>query len=292
MSASQAMFLSRRAWLQGTAALAGSSSVLINPLAWATEMADFFSPAARLRALIKLRGALDNRVTVEWVAGRVYGVVGAERTPLFTLNAVAFAQYEQAADDSYVGRRVEVVYHGDLETGERINRFTNPYTGAVVEIPEQRTPLARFEVGTDGLRLPARMGPMSIATESEIAAPRVQNGRVWLRLDTRNTFSLPDGTVASHYAESMVYTGAADAVSDPDQLSVQADISYTNVMSWRPWMAMGAQLGHTLSSAHGEKVASLRDVPEYLQRYVQAEHPDLAADPAAVLNASPQHGAG
>ncbi|MEE4186682.1 MAG: DUF1838 family protein [Gammaproteobacteria bacterium] len=255
-------------------------------------MNDFASPAARLRALIKLRGALDNRVTLEWVAGRVYGVVGAERAPLFTLNAVAFAQYKQTGDNTFTGRRVEVVFHGDLETGERINSFLNPYTGAVVPIPEQRTPLALFEVGTDGLRLPAQMGPMAIATESEIGEPLVQNGRLWLRLDTRNRFMLPDGKVVSHYAESMVYTGAAEAVSDPEQLAVKADISYTNVMSWRPWMAMGAQQGHTLSSAHGEKVESLQAVPDYLQRFVKAEHPDLADDPAAVLNASPRHGAG
>lgn len=284
--------LSRRAVVQGMTAAAGASAVGLSPLAGAADMSNFAGPTSRLLALIKLRGALDERVTVEWVAGRVYGVVAAERTPLFTLNAVAFAQYQQTDNETFAGRRVEVVYHGDLETGDRISSFVNPYTGDVVQIPEQRTPLARFEVGTDGLRLPATMGPMSIATESEIVQPLIQNGRLWLRLDTRNMFTLPDGKVASHYAESMVYTGAADAVSDPEQLSVKADVSYTNVMSWRPWMAMGARQGHTLSSAHGEKVASLRDVPEHLQRFVTAEHPDLADDAAAVLNAKPQYGAG
>jgi len=240
--------------------------------------------------VMQLRGALDDRVTLEWLSGRVYGVVGAERTPLFTLNAVAFARYRQTAEDVYSGRRVEVVYHGDLDSGEQIERFTNPYTGAEVEIPEQRTPLARFEVGTDGLRLPARMGPMSIATESQIMQPLVHDGRIWLRMDTRNTFTLPDGKVASHYAESTVYTASAAAVADPARLSVDAELSYTNVMSWRPWMGMGGQEGHTLSSAHGEKVESLEDIPAYMQRFVGTQHPDLAADAAAVLDARAAHG--
>jgi hypothetical protein len=272
----------RRTCVQGLVAGAATFSML-KPNGVRAAMAGFESPEDRLRALMLLRASLDDRVTIEWLVGRVYGVVDVERTELFSVNAVAFATYTRTSPQIFAGRRVEVVYYGDLQTGAKLDVFRNPYTNADFPIPPQRTPPAGFEIGVAGLSLPAQFGPMRVTTESSIAAPEVHAGKIWMRMDTRNVFKMPGDSPGSRYAESMVYSGALGDVADAEAVYVPANISYSNVVSWRPWMGVIDPSGHTVSHCNGGKVDSLADVPATLRSFVEAEYPDLAADPAAVL---------
>ena len=64
-----------------------------------------------------------------------------------------------------------------------------------------------------------------------------------------------------------------------------SQISYYNLMSWRPWMMMDGVAGHSISIATGEKVWRLAELPADLRQFVADEHPDLAADALAVLTA-------
>lgn len=239
-----------------------------------------------LHALMKLRAALDERVTLEWVKGIVYGVVDSAITPLFTVNAVAFASYRQSEDGEFSGRRVEVTYHGDLEHDRLIEHFENPYTGETVDVPLSRTPLQDVSIGHSGLVMPASIGPLRVEAETCLGPGLVNGERCWVRLDTR--VSLLANGVASpvnEYGESMSYCGENHAVLDPKVLSASCQISYTNAMTWRPWLQMQGSPGHTLTIASGEKVESLEDVPAELRAFVRVHHPDLAEGAREVLSA-------
>ena len=245
------------------------------------------SQAGLLRTLMKLRAALDDRVTLEWFKGVVYGVADSAMTPLFTVNAVAFAYYEETQAGDFRGRRVEVTYHGDLERDRLIERFDNPYTGGTVDVPLSRTPLQDAVIGRNGLVVPARIGPMRIEAETGLGPGLVNGGRCWVRLDTRSTV-FADGVDApvNEYGESITYAGDSREVADPGVLSAACQLSYTNAMSWRPWLQMQGRPGHTMTAACGEKVESLAELPPDLRDFVRTRHPDLAEDARAVLSAS------
>lgn len=240
-----------------------------------------------LRALMKLRAALDDRITLEWFKGVVYGVVDSAMTPLFTVNAVAFAFYRQTEAGDFRGRRIEVTYHGDLERDLLIESFVNPYTGQRLEVPTSRTPLQDAVIGRNGLVPPERIGPLRVEAETKLGPGIVNGERCWVRLDTRSTL-FADGVDApvTVYGESMSYAGNSRDVVDSAVLCAPCQISYTNTMSWRPWLQMADRPGHTMTVASGEKVESLDAVPADLRRFVRERHPDLAGDTRAVLSAS------
>jgi len=245
------------------------------------------SQASLLRALMQLRASLDDRVTLEWFRGVVYGVMDSAMTPLFTVNAVAFAYYEETDVGDFRGRRIEVTYHGDLQRDRLIESFENPYTGSTVEVPASRTPLQDAVIGQNGLVPPERIGPLRVEAETRLGPGLVNGDRCWVRLDTRSTL-YADGVESpvNEYGESMSYAGSSRDVGDPSVPSAPCQISYTNAMSWRPWLRMQGRAGHTMTVAAGEKVQSLGSVPRELADFVRTRHPDLADDARAVLSAS------
>ncbi len=238
-----------------------------------------------LNALMKLRAALDDRLTLEWFKGVVYGIVDSAMTPLFTINAVAFAFYERAESGDFRGRRIEVTYHGDLERNQPIEHFVNPYTGRTVAVSLSRTPLQEAVIGRNGLVMPARIGPLRVKAETRLGPGLVNAERCWVRLDTRSTlFAEGIKVPVNEYGESMSYAGKSRDVADPAILAAPCQISYTNAMSWRPWLGMEGRPGHTMTVASGEKCESLGAVPRDLADFVRYRHPDLAGDARAVLS--------
>lgn len=239
-----------------------------------------------LGALMKLRAALDDRITLEWFQGVVYGVVDSAMLPLFTVNAVAFAHYSLADNGRFRGRRAEVTYHTALNEERVLERFRNPYTGGLVAVPLSRTPNQDAVISHNGLVAPQRVGPLRIESEPSLGPGTVNGDRSWVRLDTRTRiFSDGNPSPITTYGESITYAGQTQDILDPHVLSAPSQISYMNVMNWRPWMEMGELAGHTTTVASGEKVESLQGLPTELQTFVREHHADLAEDPRAALAA-------
>ncbi len=244
-----------------------------------------------LQSLMKLRAALDDRMTLEWFQGVVYGVVDSAMTPLFSVNAVAFAWYQQAEDGSFRGRRAEVTYHGDLASGKRLSTFVNPYNDKILEVPMSRTPSQDAVIDNNGLVIPGQMGPLRIEGFPSLGPITVNGARSWVRMDTRSRLFAPGvEKPVTEYGESISYAGRTADLLDQTRMSAPCQISYTNVMSWRPWMQMDGRSGHTVTVASGEKVESLAEVPPQLGAFVRAEHPDLAEDARVAIAAATQPG--
>ncbi|MFT7288271.1 MAG: hypothetical protein ACI87W_002388 [Halieaceae bacterium] len=246
------------------------------------------TPDGLLRGLMKLRAALDGRMTLEWFQGVAYGVVDSAMLPLFTVNAVAFAHYRLSGDGVFNGRRAEVTYHTSLDSKRVLERFENPYNGETVDVPMSRTPNQDAVIGRGGLVAPERVGAIRIESESSLGPGTVNAERSWVRLDTRTRLFMDSApTPMSSYGESITYAGSTRDILDTQVLSAPCQISYTNVMNWRPWMKMGELVGHTTTVANGEKVESLAALPRDLRMFVEQHHPDLAQDPRAALALSP-----
>jgi hypothetical protein len=253
-----------------------------------SQRLDLASPADLLAAMIKLRAATDGSLAIEWLKGVQYGQVDAVLTPFFTLNSVTLSWYRPAAGGSFQGRRLEVVWHGDLATNRPISEFRNPYTGQVVAVETARTGPLPVMFTTAGLVLPPRLGDKRIEAESSIG-PVITGGRhVWIRFDTRSRVYDPGADRPGFtYNETTTYQGHLDEVADPAVASARCQVSYTSVLGFKPWMAMGDIRGSISNNATGEKVATLAALPVDMQEYLAARHPDLLRDPRAALDAAP-----
>ena len=109
--------------------LGGGAAVLTGiylPLARA-EL-DFSNPDDLLTAAVKLRGTLDDRMVIWWMKGVRYGVVKDELNPLFNMLIGSFSRYKEIPGRGYEVKMLELGYLTDLETGEPLDQFRNPYT--------------------------------------------------------------------------------------------------------------------------------------------------------------------
>jgi len=249
---------------------------------------DLASPADLLTAMLKLRAATDGSLAIEWLKGVQYGQVDAVLTPFFTLNSVTLSWYRPAPDGSFQGRRLEVVWHGDLATNRPLGEFRNPYTGQVVPVEAARTGPLPVVFTTAGLMLPPRLGAKRIEADSSIG-PAITGGRhVWIRFDTRSRVYDPGADRPGFtYNETTTYQGHLDEVTDPAVASARCQVSYTSVLGFKPWMAMGDIRGAISNNATGEKVASPAALPADMQEYLAARHAELLRDPRAALDSAP-----
>lgn len=248
---------------------------------------DLASPADLLTAMMKLRAATDGTLAIEWLKGVQYGQVDAVLTPFFTLNSVTLSWYRPADGSSFRGRRLEVVWHGDLATNRPISEFRNPYTGQVVSVEAARTGPLPVVFTTAGLVLPPKLGDERIEAESSIGPAIVGGRHVWIRFDTRSRVYPPGAERPGFtYNETTTYQGHLDEVTDPAVTNARCQVSYTSVLGWKPWMAMGDIRGSISNNSNGEKVASLAALPPDMQEYLAERHPDVFRDPRAALDAT------
>ena len=105
----------------------------IMALAAASDAVDLDAPEHRMTAVMKIYGATDDRVCFGFVQGLFYGLVAQKLTPLYGILAATFNRYVQHSDGTYDGRALEVAYPLDLETGDLLEKFENPYTGEIFD---------------------------------------------------------------------------------------------------------------------------------------------------------------
>ncbi len=249
---------------------------------------DLSTPGDLLTALVKLRAGTNGELAIEWLTGVQYGVVATVLTPFFTVNSITVSSYRPAPNGSYQGRRLEVVYYGDLATNRRIREFRNPYNGRVVEVPMDSTGILPVLLNTAGLVLPPRLGDKRLEAESRIG-PVVSGGKhVWIRFDTRSRLFEPGASQPGFvYNESTTYQGLRTEVENPAVTWASCQVSYFSLLGWKPWMEMGDIAGCLTNSANGEKVSSVAELPATPAEFLRTEHPDIYRDPRAALEAAP-----
>jgi hypothetical protein len=251
-------------------------------------MLDLTKPADLLAALIRLRAATDGSLAIEWLKGMQYGLVDAVLTPFFTLNAVTFSWYRPAADGTFVGRRLEVVWHGEPGSNRPLAVFRNPYTGREHPIPPVRSGPVPVVIGPQGLVLPPRLGTQRVEAEGRIGPAVITPTRVWIPFDTRNRLYADGATTPGFtYNETTTYTGDAAEVRDPAVARARCAVGYMAVLGFKPWMEMGTIRGALVNNATGEKGGAVADLPADMRDYLAAGYPDVMADPRAAVDATP-----
>ncbi|MBT8422890.1 MAG: DUF1838 domain-containing protein, partial [Gammaproteobacteria bacterium] len=128
--------LSRRDLLRtGSLSLAG---LALGGYAHAAGELDLDDPWDRLTALAKLRGDTSGKTVMWWMKGVRYGVVDNEITPLFNMLIGSFQRMRPVPGKGFEVNMLEMSYLTDLETGEVLDTWVNPYNGKTCEVPEQK----------------------------------------------------------------------------------------------------------------------------------------------------------
>jgi len=249
---------------------------------------DLNDPWDRLTALAKLRGNTDGSTVMWWMKGVRYGVVDNVITPLFNMLVGSFQRMRPLPGQGFEVNMLEMSYLTDLETGAVLDTFTNPYNGAVCEVPEQRLGPFPVLMRPTGVVLPDLPMFGEVELQTQVGPAFVNGDDVWLRDDSSVKVDSDHPMMGKHiYNELVTYHGKVSEINDPRVTSAAADISFTAVTSWREWFKAEGVGGHTTARANGRKISRIEDFPPEYLAAARERHGDLLADPEAVLDAAP-----
>jgi hypothetical protein len=248
-----------------------------------------------LTALIKMRGSLDNRLVLGWMRARRFAVSQGVVEPLCGFVAATLSRFERVSEDMYSAVTLEITHYTDFDTGELLASVVMPFTRRRVDVPtyrfgpavtrfavtlEEKSEFAPAKGTTEGQFAPAG----SVLMSKSIAPAFVRQGQLYLRHEEYGRVYPSAAALPSmFYRESTVWSAPVGDVLSGATRQVDAQVAYSALTSWRPWMKMGDLPGNTFENGVGGRAGSLAEMPEDWLRYTRQLHPDVVADPEAVL---------
>lgn len=273
------MFVKRRDFIVGIAA-ASAAPVATAGARPTPQTLDLTTESGRLTAIVKMRGTLSDSVSRGFVVGRYHGIVDDQARPLFGVLAGTISRYQQVSDSEFRVRALEVAYFTDLETGELLDDWRNPYTGETVSVPQTRMGPSTSRLGANGLIIEQAAGEArQMELTHRFRPPTVVGDDVWIAEE----ISAVAGGGAFAYNEMTHYQARLQDLEDPDQMSVRSHVQFTSAVTWRPWMKMRGRPGHLHGAAAGRHIKSADEWPDYYQELCRQHHPDYLDEPERLL---------
>jgi hypothetical protein len=264
---------------------------------------DFKNPRWNRDTFIRLDADVDpTKEKLGWLKGTVYGVRDNEKVrPLFTNEGFSFVRTKRLPDGSWRRLLREIVFYRDIETGEILKTWTNPYTGRTVKVVPIANDPFNFTI-SDTFPLPPSYGGLN--KEAPVRKPFLMD---WsegpndtLILQTNINLYYPSALqpdkwpmespgVFSRVTELFIYVVKRKDVENPRVTSLPLVGSWSRITPWLPWMQMGAAPGHvtffntfgTLSGIDAlpaDLVAAAREIsPKFLSAPTEDYGPSLSS---------------
>jgi hypothetical protein len=272
--------LNRRTLLQ---LLAASGAGLMTPARlMAGEQPTLDDPEQLLEAYQRLSGSLDDRLVIWWMSGTRYGVVDAKATALYGMEVGMFHRWYRQPDGSFKAAFFELTYYSDLQTGALLRTFDNPYTGATNNVRHVRLGPEIRVLTTAGLISPDN--PMVHDYRSSLGPAVSNDDRLWIPTSVEATIKFPKPTAPQILLN--IYTTVQGSLADAlnaELISAPCTFEFHNVLKWEPWMQMGEQPGHMMSTASGRKLDSVDELPDSYLAMATEIHDKYISDPLATL---------
>lgn len=286
--------LRRRAVLTASAILAGGA---VARAAFAADRLDAADPVSVLRATVKMRGALDQRLVFGALKATRYSVVNAEVRPLMGLVTGTFSRYAIGPDGAVTVRSMELAFYTDPASGALLETLTMPYTGTTVEVPRLRLgpstgvikPQWQYvEERTAAAPASRSQQAMSAAGTSRtvhyLRPPVIRDGVITIQQDSFGRIQpAAAGAAVIGYNEMVTASAPLAEVEDPALLTAASRLGFTDVSTWRPWMKMDGVPGHTVSHGVGGKAFRVEDLPKDYVAFAERFYPDVIHDPEKTL---------
>jgi hypothetical protein len=237
---------------------------------------------ASLRRFIKMRGALDGRLVIGCVTGRYDGVVDGQVTPLFGVVSAVFSLYRSRGDGFDVAS-LEQAYYTDLQTGQVLDRLKNPYTDEFVAVPVYSESPSLVFVGPDLVfHSPKPTGPGVHVAHMARGPETIGDDLVFVE-QVSVTVDGSKGGLPFTYRDNTVLRAPRRAVDRQDSQSTPSETTFDAVVSWRPWLNMGARPGHMEALGYGGFGVSPASLPPTWVSATERARPSLLKNPERLV---------
>ena len=257
------------------AALTPSISLKVQA-AW--DRAALSDPSSRLAVYARIRGSgIDGPSALWWITGVVYGKQYEKNAqPLFRVTGVSWNRVTAGKNGSIVLSIEEGGYYADLETGEFMDSFTNPVTGASVQPKHYRMPVSHSFAMNGDVEHPDSTSAME--AHGGISSVEISGDTLWVEENyfSRTKESTPPSSGQFYAGDSLtMFQASVEDLLTPDGTHVPATLSYEQTNSWAPWLEVGDYPGLQLWNLKGRKLAGPEEIPSRLKERLRADHPNF-----------------
>lgn len=277
------MKLNRRNFVAGSG-LALAATAIKPGTAMAHELLELEDPVERFRAMVRLRAAES---TPHWllVEGDVYGrEPDTLLKPLFRFTNILRIEYTKVNNLLYTFRQRESAHYTNVETGEPLGEFYNPYMDKM-----------NFGVGFVSPIFYYNFDPKGTTSEAQPDhrgdLPHVLTERAgFLQTTERRTLDYPSAidlekfpaaskSTTRYSVDIATYRAPKEEVLDLSQDLVNSSIDFIADTEWPYWMFMGDTPGSTWWLGHGAKYREKADLPRDVAERIDRVHPGFLDDP-------------
>jgi hypothetical protein len=235
-----------------------------------------------LRRFVKMRGALDERLVIGCVTGRYVGVVDGQITPLFGVESAVFSLTRRRGD-SFEVASLEQAYYTDVQSGQVLEHWKNPYTGETVAVPVYSEAPSLVVLGPDLVfHSPVPPAPGVHVTHTA-RGPETAGDDIVFVEQVSVSLDGAKGGLPFTYRDNTVLRAPARAVDRPESQTTPSQTTFDAVVSWRPWLNMGARPGHMEALGYGGFGVSLASLPAAWVRATERARPSLLNHPERVV---------
>lgn len=235
------------------------------------------APADNLRAFLKVRASLDGSDAVTWFTGTTHAwMPGGKFAPLFGFEGYNVARAVEI-EGGYDLLAREAVFYLDPTTREPLERWTNPLSGADVEVVHIWNDPVNQQLRLDGPRGPWRVPTTAIGDELFF------NVDVFLAYPSPlSRAEFPEHSQDDLYqaAELFQFFCKRQDVENAAISSAPTLVSWTRLGPWLPWMSMADRPGMLVYHGRGAKLArGYMDLPAWIRERVETLNPRFAEAP-------------
>lgn len=246
------------------------------------------NPSHNLLIFRKLAHTMDDSLAYFWATIRRMGQEGPVATRMWDIKLAAVLSATDVDEHgTYETTTISMVAYTDIETGEPLESYNNPWTGESVDISLFPAAPAKRTISVDGTQGPVIDRENTIVEhESPIGPSSIHGDRVWVYGDDRTTLRSDDAERRLVFGvhDWSTFSGVLADVADPTNGNPLSEWYFNDILTWSSWLNMADHPGNMISRGFGAKVRSFDEMPADIVALVKRFHPDTYADPRAALD--------
>jgi hypothetical protein len=224
---------------------------------------------------------VDNEPAVYWWHGSAYSRRQGERDQkLFDVEGMNIRACSSIRDrergDGYALVSRELLLYKDVETGEVLATWDNPWTGETVDVLQVANDPVNFEAyetGRDG-------------KPAEWTGEMGADGTWWYRSTFPLWYPNPLGGpfqaevgATYHATEMFNFFGRTDDLLDPDTTTAKVTVGWARMSDWLPWMKMNGREGVIYFHTAGRKLGGFDELSDTMKAEIAANYPEYDSPP-------------
>jgi hypothetical protein len=257
-------------------AIAGLLSLaLLAPVA--SQAYDLEQPEDLVEAYIKTVGDISGKETITYAKVVVMAMVPGERgRKLFTLEVVGAGRY-LPIEGGFQRLHREIGLYTDLETGEVMSTWRNPFLDRDVEVIHIQNDPVNFPYTVE-----QQSGPRRILYD-DLGDVIAFHREVMLRYPSAlSRAEYPMHSAGDWYEAAELFNSFVSRadLENPELTSAPETGSWSRIGPWLPWMEMADRPGHLVYHGRSVKLEDgIDELPPRLRRYIEENLPSYLAAP-------------